>query len=105
MNDRTYNGWANYATWRVNLEIFDGMSPRDVTGRALPAVSELRDALQEYAEEIIDTGAVDGLAKDYALAFLSDVEWWEIANNMLDAYADDEDENIGIELKYTEEDA
>ena len=20
-----YNGWTNYATWRVNLEIFDGM--------------------------------------------------------------------------------
>ena len=22
--DNTYNGWSNYATWRVNLEIFDG---------------------------------------------------------------------------------
>ena len=31
MTDTTYNGWTNYATWRVNLEIFDGMSPRDVT--------------------------------------------------------------------------
>lgn len=20
-----YNGWTNYATWRVNLEMFDGM--------------------------------------------------------------------------------
>ena len=25
MNDTKYNGWTNYATWRVNLEIFDGM--------------------------------------------------------------------------------
>ena len=26
MNDNyeKYNGWTNYATWRVNLEFFDG---------------------------------------------------------------------------------
>jgi hypothetical protein len=24
MKKETYNGWTNYATWRVNLEIFDG---------------------------------------------------------------------------------
>lgn len=82
MEKQTYNGWANYATWRVNLEIFDGMTARDVTGRSLPTVSDLREALQEYAEEIIDQSP-DGLAKDYALAFLSEVEWWEIANHML----------------------
>ena len=23
-NQNTYNGWTNYATWRVNLECFDG---------------------------------------------------------------------------------
>ena len=23
-NDTTYNGWTNYATWRVNLELLDG---------------------------------------------------------------------------------
>ena len=25
-NENTYNGWTNYATWRVNLEMFDGFS-------------------------------------------------------------------------------
>ena len=25
MTDNTYNGWSNYETWRVNLEIFDGL--------------------------------------------------------------------------------
>lgn len=24
MGDVTYNGWTNYPTWRVNLEMFDG---------------------------------------------------------------------------------
>ena len=84
----TYNGWTNYATWRVNLEIFDGMSARDVTGRSLPAVSELKDALREYAEEAIEATSSEGLARDYALAFLSDVNWWEIADYLL---ADEEE--------------
>jgi len=83
MSKAKYNGWANYATWRVNLEIFDGMSPRDVTGRSLPAVQELREALQELAEQTIEASSPEGLARDYAYAFLSDVDWWEIANNML----------------------
>jgi len=25
----TYNGWANYETWRANLEIFNGYDPSD----------------------------------------------------------------------------
>ena len=98
MANEKYNGWTNYATWRVNLEIFDGMGPRDVTGRTLPAVSELREALQEYAEEIIDSSAFDGLAKDYVLAFLADVNWYEITNHMLA----DEDEDETDEETETE---
>lgn len=86
----TYNGWTNYATWRVNLEIFDGMSARDVTGRSLPAVSELKDALRECAEQAIEASG-EGLARDYALAFLADVNWWEIANHMI---ADEEREEV-----------
>lgn len=80
---QTYNGWTNYATWRVNLEVFDGMSARDITGRSIPAVSELKDAAKEYAEELIEQSSGDGLARDYALAFLSDVNWWEIAEHLL----------------------
>lgn len=86
----TYNGWTNYATWRVNLEIFDGMNARDITGRAVPVISELKDALRELAEETIESTSGEGLARDYALAFLSDVNWWEIANTMLvNSYVED----------------
>ena len=35
MQDNTYNGWTNYATWRVNLEIFDGMSADDMGWRGM----------------------------------------------------------------------
>ena len=95
---QSYNGWSNYATWRVNLEIFDGLSPLEITGRALPAVSELREILQEMAEQHIKDTSSEGLARDYAMAFLAEVNYWEIANQMLvdyagnDEYADDCDD-------------
>ena len=94
MSKQTYNGWTNYATWRVNLEIFEGMSPSDVTGRSLPTVSELKDALREHAECLIyEMGGGEGnIAVDYALAFIADVNYWEIANNMLEAYAEESEE-------------
>jgi hypothetical protein len=92
MSNTTYNGWTNYATWRVNLEIFDGMTVRDVTGRSIVPVSDLRDYLQKYAEEMIETTSSEGLARDYALAFLSEVNWWEIANAMLADEEAEEDE-------------
>lgn len=86
MNDRTYNGWTNYATWRVNLEVFDGLNPRDIAGDGFPY--ELGKALQAYAEDLILIDCPEGLARDYALAFLSDVNWYEIAMHMLTAYAE-----------------
>lgn len=85
----SYNGWANYATWRVMLEIFDGMSARDLTGRNVPAVSELKDACREYAEQIIEDTTQEGLGRDYALAFLAEVEWWEIADSILSLERED----------------
>ena len=79
-----YNGWTNYATWRVNLEIFDGMSPYDFNkGDAY----DLGQDLKEYANEILDQSG-NGVALDYARAFLSEVNWCEIAKAMKDAYED-----------------
>ena len=83
-----YNGWTNYATWRVNLEVCDGMDSDAFENMGGKDV-------QEYIEEIIFKVRVSGLAngyarlvEDYARAFLSDVNWWEIQ----EAYngADDE---------------
>jgi hypothetical protein len=84
MSDRTYNGWANYATWRVNLEIFDGMTLDDF-GDASDSAWLVGKALRDYAESGIYTSS-EGLARDYALTFLSDVDWEEIAQHMIDDY-------------------
>ena len=80
----TYNGWTNYATWRVNLEIFDGFDPRDYwAGSDRWEAYDLGDFLKGYAEELIESSSTEGLGRDYALAFISDVNWREIAKVML----------------------
>ena len=90
MNDKTYNGWTNYATWRVNLELFDDFRVMDK--ELMDDTYVLSKYLRETAEVYIeDSSTEDGLARDYALAFLSDVNWYEIAKHMIDdAKAEDE---------------
>jgi hypothetical protein len=90
--DTKYNGWTNYATWRVNLEVFDGFDPFDnFSDNQAKMMEWLPDTLKEYAEEIIEQTSSEGLARDYARAFLSDVNWFEIAEHMFLDYADEED--------------
>ena len=89
-NDRTYNGWANYATWRVMLELFDGFETETpMTAR------DVRDS----AEDVIESTTPEGIGRDYAMAFLAQVDWHEIAdavndNNReeIDRYDIDEEE-------------
>jgi hypothetical protein len=91
-NQNTYNGWTNYATWRVNLEIIDGIDARDMWPREVrdDDAYSLSKQLEEYAEEVVSGyGQVEGLAMDYARAFLSDVNWYEIAEHLLDAIRDE----------------
>ena len=77
MSNTTYNGWTNYATWRVNLEVFDGGDWQGMTAR------DFKDLAEEHIES-----QSEGLARDYALAFLADVNWYEIAEH----YATEEEE-------------
>lgn len=81
-----YNGWTNYATWRINLEMFDGAELGDFWGyhdaEEVDAY-ELGKVLREYAEELLNEQG-SGLALDYALAFISDVNWQEIAQSLID---------------------
>jgi len=94
MQDKTYNGWTNYATWRVNLEMFDGIDPyeqqwieHDADALNADALN-LAQFLKDYAEECMSANG-DGLTLDYALAFLSDVDWHEIAEHMVADYCEE----------------
>ena len=69
-----YNGWTNYATWRVNLELI--------------ADQEFEEPVtKEYIESLVDMIVFDhsgsfGLMEDYARAFISEVNFYEIAESI-----------------------
>jgi hypothetical protein len=88
MENTKYNGWTNYATWRVNLEVFDGIAWLDQFDDGI-SVYDASVLLKEYAEELIEVSSSEGLARDYALAFLSDVNWHEIAESMHSLYMEE----------------
>jgi len=81
MKDKTYNGWTNYATWRIALEIFDTLPVEDISQLD---TYETGEYLKELAEEIV-TNSYE-LLESYAFAFLSDVNWHEIAQHKKEEY-------------------
>lgn len=88
MTNATYNGWTNYATWRVHLEIFDNQYNAELFDCRKSAY-DLMSELKEYVESHIEETTEAGIGRDYALAFLSDVNWHEIAQHLIANYADE----------------
>lgn len=83
MENKRYNGWANYETWRINLEWFDDISTMQEIFEIGHSTKwqALADDLRQYVE--------DGLACDnestesYALSFVSNVNFYEIADHLI----------------------
>jgi hypothetical protein len=83
----TYNGWTNYATWRVNLEYFDGIGI-DPQGMELSEIaSDLKEQLEEHLEQEVN-GNTQSLAFSYAMAFVSEVNFYEIARHLIEYHAE-----------------
>ena len=82
MENKKYNGWNNYATWRVNLEILGDIEyEEEVDG----------DYLKEIVEDVVFSNYNDtnnGLMEDYARAFLNNVDYNQIAVAINDGIAD-----------------
>ena len=71
-----YNGWTNYATWRVYTDMLDEAK-----------YEHYKDAnlLKEFAEAIILIETIENtFARDYARSFLSEVNWYEIQQALID---------------------
>ena len=78
MSNEKYNGWTNYATWRVNLEIIDEM---DLSGVDYEFTA---DMIEEIVEDVVfgEHNFEWTLMKGYAEAFLNEVNYHEIANHL-----------------------
>ena len=75
-----YNGWTNYATWRVNLEFFEDYT---IDIGYEETAYELSLRLKEIVEDSME-GSSSGIAYEYAMAFIDDVDWVEIAEHILE---------------------
>jgi hypothetical protein len=72
---KEYNGWTNYATWRINLEILGDIEFENKMSA---------DDLKEIVEDCVFNNTVekDCLAADYARAFIQQVNFYEIAQSI-----------------------
>ena len=91
MSDEKYNGWTNYATWRVNLELLDGMSAEEF-GITRENADDAHEIVKEYVEQLTDEYP-DGFVKDYCMSFLGDVDWRDIARHYVDELPADADDD------------
>ena len=94
MTRKEYNGWTNYETWCVNLWMGNGEgSQAYFSEMAEEAVKrnrddmdrakwELAESIKAYHEEALPD--VQGFAADLLGAALSEVDWDEIAGNLID---------------------
>lgn len=97
---KKYNGWTNYETWNVKLwmdndegsyhywqgvtqEIIDNNKDDEELDKD-KAIRELADRLQADHEE--NTPTVTGVYADLLNAALSEVDWYEIAESLIDDY-------------------
>ena len=107
-----YDGFRNYATWKVYTEMFHGEDCREFRGNCLVRFNTLPEELRIEEREIRSlAGVLEGRvtyhilkkrlnfchtgpdmpfpeqlahAQEFALAFLHDVDWLEIADHVLD---------------------
>ena len=82
-----YNGWTNYATWRINLEILGDIQWDEYELQTLDV-----EMLEDYVDEIVFSNKISlkspedpaGLMEDYARAFLANVDYREILESILE---------------------
>ena len=79
MTQTTYNGWTNYATWRIALEWFDDFNPNEHERDAYQFSKEL----SSYVEECLSLDCSNIMTLDYCFAFIADVNWYEIAEHLI----------------------
>lgn len=90
-----YNGWKNYETWKIHLEILQDSylcSEEDAYGVATTTtqarditVDNLATSLEEYAREVYMVGVSVGnvILVDLVERYLHEVDFKEIANSYI----------------------
>ena len=84
-----YNGWTNYETWRMHLEMFDGSTAEDYGVRFSgdpddrdDEIRDLKDALQCRWDEHVEEQCKCNTLQGFLQSFAADVNWQEIAEHL-----------------------
>lgn len=88
----TYNGWTNWETWKVNLEILDGMDASDLSIEhyTQDEYYEAGQLISDYVSEVLSpeyTG--DGFVGNIVHDFMLTVNWNELAKHFIDQWIED----------------
>ena len=75
--NKEYNGWTNYATWRVNLEILG-----DIEFEEPVTAVQLIEIVEDVVFSQYELGNGSHLVEDYARAFVQQVNFYEIAEGI-----------------------
>ena len=94
MDTKKHNGWTNYATWRIALEMFDGYTVKNATREGCKEYVEqyLEDSFEGFSLNQYNRNA-SSLIEGWANAFLADVNWQEIADHLNDEASENESES------------
>jgi hypothetical protein len=82
-----YNGWTNYATWRVHLEILG-----DIEFDEHISADYLKEIVEDCVFSNYEIYSGSHLVEDYARSFISNVNYDEIAQYI--------NEEIDLQTKY-----
>jgi hypothetical protein len=82
-NDTTYNGWTNYATWRINLEVFDGNEILSELSTDCTTILQFSEVLKQYTLDLIweSIGEPNSLIQGWANGFVDECNFYEIAQH------------------------
>lgn len=98
MSDKTYNGWSTRQTWLVKLwmdneegtyQFFQDQArywlrKHDPTDVFDPTVRRFAESIKSYHEDALDLIHLKGFAADLMTSAMSEVNWEEIANALLE---------------------
>lgn len=93
MDTKKYNGWTNYATWKVSLE----MGITDKEDLAGWDAEELKDYVIDILYE--ENDSAKSLCRDFAFSFIQDVNWQELSDHLRETFGicktcNEETENV-----------